>query len=191
MQQDHRVSMEPPPLRTVALIALLVLAALSEAAYLGLGFAAKSCLSEGAACGIALDTVSHGLFELGTGTDGTPRLYNMWSFGLPGLNNLFFMLLSPVDPGEQVKFSETVVISYVVGFMMISGFLATARGRGGAFQLLMAVLFGFGWYLLYNAAEHSIFPGDLSYMFKSRLPEVPIATVALLCLLPWTRNRAS
>lgn len=191
MQDEHRMSMEPQPLRNVALIALLALAALSEAAYLGLGFAAKFCLLEGSVCGIALDTVSHGLFELSIATDGTSRLYNMWSFGLPGLNNLYFMLLSPVDPGEQVKFYETVAISYVTGFMMISGFLATVRGRGGAFQLLIAAVFGFGWYLLYNAAEHSIFPGDLSYMFRSRLPEVPIATLALLCLLPWTRNRAA
>ena len=48
---------------------------------------------------------------LADGPDGAPRIYNILTFGLPGLNNLFYTFINPTDPGEMPKFLQTVAIS--------------------------------------------------------------------------------
>jgi hypothetical protein len=182
---------DTPSLTRTALVALLILGSLSEALYLGLGLIATRCLTEGGGCHVALDILSRALFIAGVAEDGTPRIYNAYSFGLPGFNNLFYTWLSPVSATEQTKFAETVAVSLVAGFMAIAGFLATARGRSGVAKFGLAILFGIAWFLLYNLAEFSIFKADALLMLPSRAPEVPIATLALLFLLPWTRSPAA
>ena len=73
--------------------------------------------------------------------------------------------------------------------MMIAGFLATARGRGVIVKCLLAIAFAAAWFALYNNAEFSIYGGDFWYIVQTRFTEIPIATVALLCLMPWTGPR--
>lgn len=138
-----------------------------------------------------LGTLSRSFFMLSDGPDGAPRIYNILAFGLPGLNNLFYTFINPTDPGEMPKFLQTVAISLLVALMMIAGFLATGRGRGMFMKFLLAIAFAVAWFALYNNAEFSIYGGDFWYMVRTRFTEIPIATVALLCLIPWTGSRAT
>ncbi|MDB5531721.1 MAG: hypothetical protein JWO28_36 [Hyphomicrobiales bacterium] len=67
-----------------ALVALVVLAVLSEAAYLALAAAPYYCAADGRFCGTFLADIAAPLFDAVKAEGGRVNAYNTFAFGLPG-----------------------------------------------------------------------------------------------------------
>lgn len=162
-----------------ALVALAVLGVLSEAAYLTLAAAPYYCVADGRFCDTFLADVARPLFDAVKAEDGRVNAYNIFAFGLPGLNNIYFLLFTVIEPAMMWKFGQTVVIAYLVGFMAIFGFLHMAAGRGLFIRLLLAMVFAVIWFALYTGAELSLFGGEFAGVFQMRYFEIVTTTLTL------------
>lgn len=178
------------PAWQTALIALAVLLALSEGAYLLLGTIAKGCIAEISACGQVTGPLSTALFANATNENGTQALIVLFSFGLPGFNNLFYLLLGSISISQMGNFLATVAASVLIGFLVLWGYVAAVTGRGILMKLLLAVGFSIGWFALYNNTEASVFGVGLTDLVLSRYLEMPIAAVSLFAVSFFARRPA-
>ena len=180
-QQDPQSVMRTQnSLWSLSLIILAVLAAISEGVYLGLGSVAYACAANERLCNTPMGAIARPLFETSVIPGRGTYLYSLYSIGLPGLNNLFYLFYGYFDAGNQVRFVETIAISLLVGWLSIFVFLSASRGRGLVLRLILAFACAVGWFVLYNAAELSIFGGSFSTIVPVRAIEIAITTVCLM-----------
>lgn len=167
------------PAWQTALVVLSVLFALSETIYLVLGAIAKTCLAEGATCGAFANALSNALFVNATGQSGTPVLDNTFSIGLPGFNNLFYLLLAGISINDFGPLLATVAASVIIGFLILWGYFATAANRDAMIRLSLAIAFGAGWWVLYNNTEASVYKTEFVALASSRYLEIPIGAISM------------
>lgn len=170
------------PAWQTALVALAVLLAMSEGAYLLLGAIGKRCLADGAGCGQTTATMSNALFANAAGDGGGQVFTVAFSFGLPGFNNLFYLLFGTIGTGEMGDFLATVAASLLIGFVVLWGHVAAAAGRGIVVTLLLAIGCSLGWFALYNNMEASVFGVSFMELIPLRYLEVPVAAASLFAV---------
>lgn len=179
-----------PAWRT-ALIALAVLLVLSEAAYLFAGMRAKICIDSLTSC-VPINEWLYGIFFMyAESTNGAPAFMVKTSFGLPGFNNIFYIVLGNALMDQPGQFLATVAASLLVGFLALWGYLALGAQRGALMKLLFAAFFAIGWFALYNNAEASIFGADFFVLAGQRYWEIPVAFVSLLLVSLLARRRSA
>jgi hypothetical protein len=179
---------QPRPAWRTALVALAVLFAISEMAYLLIGLGAKSCSDDAANCRHIVSWfyeifITHAVNEI-----QMEEMVVRTSFGLPGFNNLFYVILGNIMFYQPDKFLLSAAASVIVGFLALWGYLATSTGRGAMMKLLLAIIFAIGWFVLYNNAEASVYDVDVFATAMRRAAEIPIAAISLLLVSLLTRR---
>ena len=166
----------------MALVALAALFVLSEALYLSAGMGAKTCIDSLTGCRAITEWLWDIFFMYVENDRGIQVFVVKTSFGLPGFNNIFYLILGDVLTDEPGKFLATVAASILVGFLALWGYLATSAHRGAMMKLLLAVIFAIGWFALYNNAEASVYGVDVFATAMRRASEIPIAAISLLAV---------
>jgi hypothetical protein len=178
------------PAWQTALITLAVLFTLSEALYLVLGAMATICLAEGAACGPLAKTISNALFVNATGESGAPVLDSVFSVGLPGFNNLFYIFLAGIGIDYLAPLLATAAASVVIGFVVLWGYFAMTAKRGIAMKLLLAIAFAIGWCVLYNNTEASVYKTEFVGLVSARYLEIPIGAISIFIASFFVQRRS-
>lgn len=178
------------PTWLVALIAMAALFVISEITYLSVGMVAKASIDGGATAHDGLvGALSNAFFMNSVSESGAPTFMLKALFGLPGFNNLFFLLFSPPDPARLIPFTISGLAAPLVGMLALFGHLELSSRRGVMISLLSALLFAVVWVVLYTCAESSIFGDDVWSQFWLHVLEFPTAFISLLAVSFVLRRR--
>lgn len=167
----------------VALVALVVLFVISELSYLAIAAIAKAVIDGGATAhdGV-LGALSNGFFTYGTSESGSQVFTLKSLFGLPGFNNLYFLVFGPFDMSRLIPFITSGLAAPLVALLSLSGHLWMSLCRGVAITLFSALLFAVAWVVLYTGAEASMYSGDVWSELSMHFLEMPVAFVSLLAV---------
>jgi len=171
------------PTWQVALVALVVLFVISELTYLVVGMVAKAAIAGGATAHDGIPgALANALFIYADSDAGAPVFAIKSYFGLPGFNNLYFLVFGPFDTTKLMPFITSGLAAPLVGMMALFGHLTLTAGRNFAVSVLSAALLAVGWVVLYASAEASMYGDDLWSNFSLHYLEIPVAFVSLLAV---------
>ena len=179
------------PTWLVSVIALAILFALSELTYLVIATISKLSIDSGSTAHNGfIGALSNGFFTYGQSHSGTPMLMLKTFFGLPGFNNLFFLLFWPLEAIRPIPFVTSGLAAPLVGMLAVFCHITLTAGRGWVLRVLSALLFSVVWVLVYTAAEASIYEDTFWSLFPQHFLEMPVAFLGLLGVSFVLRRRA-
>jgi len=179
------------PAWLVSMIALAILFALSELTYLVIATISKLSIDSGSTAHDGFfGALSNGFFMYGESDRGTRMLMLKTFFGLPGFNNLFFLLFWPLEAIRPIPFLTSGLAAPLVGMIAVFSHITLTAGRGMVLCALSALLFSVVWVVVYTAAEASIYEDTFWSQFPQHFLEMPVAFLSLLGVSLVLRRRA-